>query len=78
MAYADLDVIVDGALEESVTFHDETVMREYISEIEEEAKDHGYPTEVFVVFHEHEDNIECECVQYLTDHHPYVTFNVEA
>jgi len=78
MAYADVDVIVNGALEESRTFHDETLMNHYIGEIEDEASDHGYLTEVYVVWHEHDDDIECECVQYLTSHKPYATFNQEA
>jgi hypothetical protein len=81
MAYADVSVIVDGALEESETFHDETLMNDYIGKIEDEAKDHGYETQIYVVFHEHEDlegDQECQCIQYLTDHHPYATFNQES
>lgn len=76
-AYAEVSVVVDGGLEECVTFHDETAMLDYIAEVGDDAADHGYPTEVYVLWHEHDETGECECVQYLTDHHPYASWNTD-
>jgi hypothetical protein len=46
-----------------------------VSQVRDEARDHGYLTELYVVEHEHEPMAECSCVQYLTDHHPTYTWN---
>jgi hypothetical protein len=75
--YADVSVIVDGALGESETFTDYLLLEEYVRTIEEEAAGHGYPTEVYVVEHNHALDVDdCACVQYLTDHHPQYAYNV--
>jgi hypothetical protein len=74
-AHATTSLIVDGALEEEHTFHDETLLREYVSECERDAAGHGYPTQLFVIFHDHEAGIECECIQFSQDHHPYAEWN---
>lgn len=68
--YAEVDLIVEGALEESETFGDETLMAHRIAEWDEELRGDGYPGEVFVVWHDHAPG-ECECVQYLQDGKPY-------
>ncbi len=76
--YLDASVIVDGALEEDSTFHDYLVFEAWLEGVKEDAASHGYLTEVFVVEHDHADleqDEECACVQYLTDHHPYLTLN---
>jgi ABC-type molybdenum transport system ATPase subunit/photorepair protein PhrA len=75
-AYAEVSVVVDGGLDEERTFYDETLMRDFLATVEGEAKDHGYPTEVFVLHHEHEPMDECACVQYLQDHKPFAEYNV--
>jgi hypothetical protein len=76
MMYVDIDIIVDGALERSETFHDYLLFEEFISQEKEEAEGHGYLTEVYVVEHNHpQEDEECACVQYLTDHHPLYTWN---
>jgi len=78
--FIELDVIVDGALEETVTFTDDTAMRDFIATVEDEARDHGYPVDVYVQYHDHEPfddgDDEDVCGQYETDHHPYVSFNI--
>ena len=75
MTYADVSVIVDGALEEERTFHDETLMNDYLRQIKDEAAADGIRTEVYVLWHEHDDMDECECIQYVTDHHPYAVYD---
>ena len=80
MAYAELSVIVDGALETEETFHDETLMSARVEEIKEDARGDGYPTEVFILYHEHDDltgDQECACVQYVTDHRPAYAWNMD-
>jgi len=71
--YADVTVIVDGAVEEEERFTDEAMMRDYIAGIEEEQVGHGYPVEVYVIEHDHAP-AECECHQYVQDGRPRFTF----
>jgi hypothetical protein len=75
MAYAEVEVIVNGALDSTETFFDETLLSERIEQIRQDAESDGYPTEVFITHHEH-DPRECECAQYVTDHHPAYSWNV--
>jgi hypothetical protein len=76
--YADVTVVVDGAVDSEERFYDYALMDEFIRSVEEDAKADSYPTEVYIVYHEHkETEDECSCVQYLTDHHPAYTFNME-
>ena len=76
--YTEVSVVVDGALEEEQTFHDYLLLNEYVATIEDDAKSHGYLTQVYIIEHEHADlegDEECVCVQYLTDHHPSYSWN---
>lgn len=75
--YAEVTVIVNGALEEEETFHDYALMDAFLAEVRREASSHGYPTEVFVLYHEHPLQAECECIQFETDHHPLFTYNLK-
>ncbi|PZR66789.1 MAG: hypothetical protein DLM66_12875 [Candidatus Dormiibacter spiritus] len=76
MAYADVSVVVNGALDEERTFTDQLLLDDYVAQVGEEAGGDGYPTEVFVVWHEHDPDVEeCECAQFLTNHHPYAAWN---
>jgi hypothetical protein len=73
--HADVTVVVDGAVENDRMFTDYALMEDFIAEIAAEAHDHGYLTEVYVMYHDHEVGIDCECAQFVTDHHPLYTFN---
>ena len=76
--YADCTVIVAGAVEETATFADETLMNDWLKDIEDDAETSGYRIEVYVVWHDHDFDVEeCACVQYLTDHHPTYVYNPE-
>jgi hypothetical protein len=66
---------LNGAVEEDTTWYHETLWLDYVSQVRDEARDHGYLTELFVVEHEHAPVAECECVQYLTDHMPVYVWN---
>ena len=73
MAYDDVSVVVDGALEEERTIHDYLLLEEYVAAVKDDAIGHGYPTQIYVLHHEHNysPDHDCECVQYVTDHLPY-------
>lgn len=80
MVYADVTVIVDGALEKEEIFHDYALMDDFIEKEVEDAESDGYPTEIFVLYHSHEDlkdGEECQCIQFEQDHKPYRTVNVD-
>lgn len=75
--FAEVTVIVDGALEETAIFYDYAVQAAWMEDLKADAMDHGYPTEVFVVEHDHAVTVEeCVCVQYRTDHKPVWSHNV--
>lgn len=74
--YATVTVIVDGALESEENYSDDLLMREHLRDIAEDAASDGYPTQVYVLTHEHaDDGRECACIQYSQDHRPVHTFN---
>ena len=76
--YAQVTVVVDGALEAEETFHDYALMDEYIKGVEQDALGDGCPTEVYILEHEHADDVEdCACAQFVTDHHPAYSWNTE-
>ena len=73
--YADVTVVVDGALEASEVFTDYLLLEQFIKETRQAAEDDGYPTEVYILEHDHSPSVEdCCCAQYATDHHPTYTF----
>lgn len=79
MGYLEAWSIWEGALDQelSVDGEDETgaTFQNWLKEIKEAAeKDNpeGSDVAVYTIYHDHEQEDEgCECVQYLTDHHPY-------
>lgn len=76
--YAEVTVIVDGAVEQTEIFHDQALLNQFVDGVREDAESDGYPTEVYVQYHEHDlTSQECECAQYETDHHPAYAYNVE-
>lgn len=78
--FADVDIVVDGALESTTRFYDEILMREFLDAEIEMAEGDGLPLEIFVMFHEHSDHDEdmddCACVQFATDGRPKYVFNM--
>ncbi len=69
MTYSEVTTIVDGAVDEEATFFDYLLQDKYIEEVKADALGHGYPTDIFVMYHEH-DPSECECIQDLHDYSP--------
>ena len=81
--YTDVTVVVDGTWDDWRTFTDEDAILQYVSEVEAAAKDDGLPTQVYTLFHEHDEitaeeadaGDECSCIQYLQSHHPTYEWN---
>ncbi len=128
MAYAEVTVIVDGALDKTREFDPDEENREdpeismdaYINKVGDEAGRDGIPTEVYILIHDHPHECECEhtheqhvdggpavqegnsvfvpadpcgvdgcdcegyseaecaCSQYVTDHRPHYSWNMDA
>jgi hypothetical protein len=81
MTYAEVTVIVAGALEsEEITFNQHD-LDEFIATVREAAEIDGLPTEVHILHHDHDDptgeDFSCECVQYEQSHKPAFTFNLD-
>lgn len=74
MAYADVAVVVDGAIDQEEVFHDYLLMDAFIEETLEEAEADGFSVEIFILYHEHAPNPDCCCAQYAADHKPAHTY----
>lgn len=77
MAYVEATVIVDGAIEVEATFQEDEqeAMSTWVSQQRELAVAHrGQTTEIYLLQHDHPSDVEdCNCGQYVTDHHPHWT-----
>jgi hypothetical protein len=78
MAYLEVYTVVEGAVDREATFGDSVENQgaydQFIHEAEQAFQQDGLETDIFEIFHEHEEGVGCECVQYLTDHHPQYHF----
>lgn len=77
MGYYQVDVIVDGALDQT---EDCTLgrYRQLKQEVEQEAAQDGLPTELFAIYHAHQKSIQdCECQQFVMNRNPRYTWNLE-
>lgn len=75
MAYADVSVVWEGALDQEVIKHTDKQVDAFVNKLAKQVgTDH---VQVYVVWHDHPESMECECVQYLTDHRPYMEWNAE-
>jgi hypothetical protein len=75
----DASVIIEGALDEESELHSQAELDALVARLDRLAKD-GKPTELYLLYHDHgplDDGAEDVCVQYLTDHHAYKTWNTE-
>lgn len=76
MAYAEITVICDGALEAHVQYSTEQAVERYVTMVERDARVHSLRLEVFVLWHQHGELWgSCECRQYVTDSRPTRVFD---
>jgi hypothetical protein len=76
--YTEVTVVIDGALDQSETFVPDSAARDrFVREQMEWATAHpGSHVQVFVLWHPHREEDECECMQYVQDHRPDYEWNV--
>ena len=72
-AWAEASVVVEGALNELARFTDEALMQDWARQRISECEAKHLEARVYVLYHDHKPDVDCECVQYLTDHQPYLT-----
>ncbi len=79
MSYYTVTSIVEGSLDEEEELPDMESVQEFVNSQAILAAEDGQRTELYVIRHDHGvlDDGDCNCVQYLTDHAPYATFNRE-
>lgn len=74
-SFIEVSLIIEGGLAESVLFDTEEELDTWESNLRTEYQKIGAVTQwqAFVIRHDHPNDQECECVQYLTDHSPAFT-----
>jgi hypothetical protein len=77
MEYYEITTVVEGALDEVRHFTTWTAASDYIDTVEAAAKADGLETQVYKLYHPHAQGVECECIQFETDHHPYAEYNAK-
>jgi hypothetical protein len=74
--FIEATLIIEGALQETkILDSDGTELDTWVSELRTEHSTVHAQTqwEVYTIHHSHPNDTECECVQYLQDHHPTFT-----
>jgi len=75
MGYMEITTIVEGALEGSLCFEGVPgikKMTNHILSTQSFARDNSDMTvQMYELWHEHEQGIECECIQFVQDHKPF-------
>lgn len=75
MGYMEITTIVEGALEGSVCFEglDEIVkLNNHVQSTQSFARDNSdMSVQIYQLWHEHEQGIDCECSQFEQDHKPF-------
>jgi hypothetical protein len=69
--YITAQLIIDGALDEDVSYNTEDEFDSWLNEVKQQSE--AFPDQewqVFLIVHDHPLG-DCMCVQYLTDHSPY-------
>jgi hypothetical protein len=75
MTYTEVNVVIAGAEFSHNEYATEATLEAAFTSITEAAQRITEHVEVFTIVHAHEQGIECECVQYLQDHHATLEFN---
>lgn len=70
MAYWQADLIVEGALQEDPIIYSANGLADYVEKVQKEYGVENAPAaELFVIFHDHAEDVDCECSQFVSDHH---------
>lgn len=74
LEYAEVTVLVDGAQDDYQLFASDNDVTDFVEQVRQGSEDQGYRTEIFILWHEHSEQDDCQCSQYVTDHHPQYVF----
>lgn len=78
MAYMDVTFVVEGAVDSGMAYEWPAESENYaraVADFERDCKRDGVVGEIYELLHDHDEHGDCECVQYVTDHHPAYTVN---
>lgn len=67
-------VIIDGALEteETWTYGEGKHLDDWLRKQKHDAMSrHGQRTQIFLLHHDHSPDMDCECIQFTSDHRPF-------
>jgi len=70
VGYIEGYAVVEGALDEEREFRTWREYQEWAEQVLTECQEKRLQVEIYCIYHDHELGIECECAQFLTDHHP--------
>lgn len=74
MGFTDITVVWEGAVDTQRVFLDDDdeyrAMNELIANVKADAATTTDLVEIYSVYHDHDAEIDCECVQYLTSYQP--------
>lgn len=70
MGFTDVTVVWEGAVDTQRIFGDDetTAMDALIAGVKADAATTTDLVEIYSVYHDHDTDLDCECVQFLTDH----------
>lgn len=71
--YTEVTLIVEGALEDSWLWADAYNAEIQAERLARELAGKGLEYDIYLTDHEHSEYLECDCIQYLTDHRPYLS-----
>lgn len=75
MGYIQASFVIDGALSSAdMEFDTEENFDKWVEDCQRGIQ--GFPVNaaIFRLYHDHAKGIDCECIQFLTDHHPFWTY----
>ena len=67
-------LIIDGSVAETLDFEDGCGFDYWVDQVladYQSVTDRRQVWAIYTIEHDHAPDLDCECVQYLTDHHPY-------
>lgn len=74
MGYTQIDTIYEGVAEATSYFNDdqEQQMKDFVAATQSFAYDNSdAEVKIYRLYHNHDQGIDCECIQYVTDHNPF-------
>lgn len=72
MGFTNVTVVWEGAVDTARTYFDNETyaMDELIASVKSDAATTNDLVEIYSIYHDHDVELDCECVQYLTSHQP--------